>query len=265
MKIVTDASELLQGCAFVPTMGALHTGHQSLFRIAASQSENVLASIFVNPLQFENPEDLAKYPRTPDQDIEMAEAAGVTHLWFPQYEELYPEGFSKISAGPLGDVYEGASRAGHFDGVVTVVSRLFELAKPTCAIFGEKDFQQLTLIKQINSGVRIISAPTIRESDGLALSSRNVRLDADARIAATVISRALLRATNRSALDSARSTLLEILATEPALTVDYAQIIDESDFSQASAETAHARAIVAGWINGIRLIDNMAMKTGGAQ
>ncbi len=265
MKIVTDASELLQGCAFVPTMGALHTGHQSLFKIAASQSENVLASIFVNPLQFENPEDLAKYPRTPEQDIEMAEAAGVTHLWFPQYEELYPEGFSKISAGPLGDIFEGASRPGHFDGVVTVVSRLFELAKPTCAIFGEKDFQQLTLIKQINSGVRIISAPTIRESDGLALSSRNLRLDTDARNAANVISRALLRATHQSDLDSARSTLLEILATEPALTVDYAQIIDESDFSQASAKTAHARAIVAGWINGIRLIDNMAMKTGGAQ
>jgi pantoate--beta-alanine ligase len=265
MKIVTDASELLQGCAFVPTMGALHTGHQSLFKIAASQSENVLASIFVNPLQFENPEDLAKYPRTPERDIEMAEAAGVTHLWFPHYEELYPEGFSKISAGPLGDIYEGASRPGHFDGVVTVVSRLFELAKPTCAIFGEKDFQQLTLIKRIDSGVRIISAPTIRESDGLALSSRNVRLDADARIASTVISRALLRATHQSDLDSARSTLLEILSTEPALTVDYAQIIDESDFSQASAGTSHARAIVAGWINGIRLIDNMAMKTGGAQ
>jgi pantoate--beta-alanine ligase len=264
MKIVTDASELLQGCAFVPTMGALHSGHQSLFKIAASQSESVLASIFVNPLQFENPEDLAKYPRTPEQDIEMAEAAGVTHLWFPRYEELYPEGFAKVSAGPLGDIYEGASRPGHFDGVVTVVSRLFELAKPTSAFFGEKDFQQLTLIKQIDSGVRIITAPTIRESDGLALSSRNVRLDAAARKAATVISRALLRATNQSDLDSARSTLIEILATEPALTVDYAQIIDESDFSEATAQTVHARAIVAGWINGIRLIDNMAMKTGGA-
>ena len=262
MKIVTEASELVQGCAFVPTMGALHSGHQSLFKIAATQSENVLASIFVNPLQFENAEDLEKYPRTPERDIEMAEAAGVTHLWFPRYEELYPEGFEKLSAGPLGDLYEGASRPGHFDGVVTVVSRLFELAKPTCAIFGEKDFQQLALIKQIDSGVRIITAPTIRESDGLALSSRNIRLDAAARAASTVISRALLLATRQNDLDSARATLNEILATEPALTVDYAQIIDEKDFSQATQGSTHARAIVAGWINGIRLIDNMSMKTG---
>jgi pantoate--beta-alanine ligase len=262
MKIVTEASELVQGCAFVPTMGALHSGHQSLFKIAATQSENVLASIFVNPLQFENAEDLEKYPRTPERDIEMAEAAGVTHLWFPRYEELYPEGFEKLSAGPLGDLYEGASRPGHFDGVVTVVSRLFELAKPTCAIFGEKDFQQLALIKQIDSRVRIITAPTIRESDGLALSSRNIRLDAAARAAATVISRALLLATRQNDLDSARATLNEILATEPALTVDYAQIVDEKDFSQATQGSTHARAIVAGWINGIRLIDNMSMKTG---
>ncbi|MFM9151034.1 MAG: pantoate--beta-alanine ligase [Candidatus Planktophila sp.] len=260
MKIVTNASELLQGCAFVPTMGALHSGHQSLFKIAATQSENVLASIFVNPLQFENAEDLEKYPRTPERDIEMAEAAGVTHLWFPRYEELYPEGFCKVNAGPLGDLYEGASRPGHFDGVVTVVSRLFELAKPMCAIFGEKDFQQLTLIKILDSGVRIIPAPTIRESDGLALSSRNVRLDADGRKAATVISRALVLATSQNDLENSRQTLNEILATEATFTIDYAQIIDEKDFSQATEETAHARAIVAGWINGIRLIDNMPMK-----
>jgi len=264
MKIVTEAAELLQGCAFVPTMGALHRGHQSLFKIAATQNENVLASIFVNPLQFENPEDLAKYPRTPEHDIEMAEAAGVTHLWFPRYEELYPEGFFKVSAGPLGDIYEGASRPGHFDGVVTVVSRLFDLAKPVSAIFGEKDFQQLTLIKRIDSGVRIISAPTVRESDGLALSSRNIRLDAAGRKAASVISKALLLATCEKDLDSARDAIHHILATEPALTLDYAEIIDESDFSQATSQTAHARAIIAGWINGIRLIDNMAMKTGGA-
>jgi pantoate--beta-alanine ligase len=166
MKIVTDAAELVHGCAFVPTMGALHSGHQSLFKIAASHNEHVLASIFVNPLQFENAEDLEKYPRTPEKDIEMAEAAGVTHLWFPRYEELYPEGFEIISAGPLGDIYEGASRPGHFDGVVTVVSRLFELAQPQSAIFGEKDFQQLTLIRKLKSDVEIIAAPTMREIDG---------------------------------------------------------------------------------------------------
>ncbi len=262
MKIVTEASELVPGCAFVPTMGALHSGHQSLFKIAASHNEQVLASIFVNPLQFESSEDLAKYPRTPDKDIEMAQAAGVTHLWFPRYEELYPEGFEKLSAGPLGDIYEGASRPGHFDGVVTVVSRLFELAQPQCAIFGEKDFQQLALIKKIKTDVEIITAPTIRESDGLALSSRNVRLDPVARMAATVISRALFAAASEMSLRTAHSRLLEVLAEESAFTCDYAEIIDENEFIPATESTLHARAIIAGWLNGIRLIDNMAMKLG---
>ena len=262
MKIVTDASELVRGCAFVPTMGALHTGHQSLFRIAASHSDHVLASIFVNPLQFENAEDLEKYPRTPEKDIEMAEGAGVTHLWFPRYEELYPEGFEKVLAGPLGDIYEGASRPGHFDGVVTVVSRLFELVQPQSAIFGEKDFQQLALIKKIKSDVEIIAGPTIRESDGLALSSRNVRLDSDARKSATVISRALFAAVREESVESAHSRLVQILGEEDAFTCDYAEIIDENEFTLATDSTLSARAIVAGWINGIRLIDNMSMKLG---
>ena len=262
MKIVTEASELVPGCAFVPTMGALHSGHQSLFKIAASRNEQVLASIFINPLQFESAEDLAKYPRTPEKDIEMAQAAGVTHLWLPRYEELYPEGFEKLSAGPLGDLYEGASRPGHFDGVVTVVSRLFELAQPQCAIFGEKDFQQLALIKKIKSDVEIIAAPTIRESDGLALSSRNVRLDPVGRKAATVISRALFAASQERTLKSAQTLMLQILSDEATFTCDYAEIIDENEFTSATESTSHARAIIAGWLNGIRLIDNMAMKLG---
>jgi pantoate--beta-alanine ligase len=262
MKIVTEASELVLGCAFVPTMGALHSGHQSLFKIAASHNENVLASIFVNPLQFESSEDLAKYPRTPEKDIEMARAAGVTHLWFPRYEEIYPEGFEKLSAGPFGEIYEGASRPGHFDGVVTVVSRLFELARPQCAIFGEKDFQQLALIKKIESDVEIIAAPTIRESDGLALSSRNIRLDPAARKAATVISQALFAASQETTLESAQTLMLQILSDEATFICDYAEIIDENEFIPASESTLHARAIIAGWINGIRLIDNMSMKLG---
>ena len=143
MKIVTDASELVQGCAFVPTIGALHSGHQSLFTIAHRYSDRVLASIFVNPLQFENPEDLAKYPRTPERDIEMAEAAGVTDLWFPKYEELYPEGFTKVSAGPLGNLFEGASRPGHFDGVTTVVTRLLNLLNQGGLFLARKIFSNL--------------------------------------------------------------------------------------------------------------------------
>jgi len=162
----------------------------------------------------------------------------------------------------LGDIYEGASRPGHFDGVVTVVSRLFELAQPQSAIFGEKDFQQLTLIKRIKSDVEIIAAPTIRESDGLALSSRNLRLDLEARKAATAISRALFAASSEQSLESAQSVMLQILSDEATFTCDYAEIIDENEFTPATQSTPHARAIIAGWINGIRLIDNMVMKQG---
>jgi pantoate--beta-alanine ligase len=127
MKVVTSAHELPSGCAFVPTMGALHPGHASLFSIAKKLHSNVVASIFVNPLQFESKEDLAKYPRTPIEDIDLAAASGVTHLWLPTQSEMYPEGFSTIKAGPIANLYEGKSRPGHFDGVVTVVRRLFDL------------------------------------------------------------------------------------------------------------------------------------------
>ena len=252
MKVVTNARELPSACAFVPTLGALHAGHASLFTLAKKYSENVVASIFVNPLQFENKEDLAKYPRTPDIDIEIAAASGVTHLWLPHQDEIYPEGFTKQFAGPMGDIYEGKSRPGHFDGVLTVVRRLFDLVKPKVAIFGEKDFQQLQLIKTIALDVEIITAPTIRESDGLALSSRNLRLTPEGRTAASVIYRALTQAKTEEELRA-------ILATESALTVDYADFIDEKTFVHAQSATEQVRAIVAGWINGVRLIDNMAM------
>jgi len=252
MKVVTNASELPSACAFVPTMGALHAGHASLFTLAQRYSENVVASIFVNPLQFESQEDLANYPRTPDHDIEIAEAAGVTHLWLPTQSEIYPEYFEKRFAGPNGDVYEGKSRPGHFDGVLTVVRRLFDLVKPKFAIFGEKDFQQLQLIKTIAGDVEIISAPTIRESDGVALSSRNTRLSAEGRVAASVIYRALTQATTEDELRA-------VLASEPAFTVDYADFIDEETFAHAHSGTENVRAIVAGWINGVRLIDNIPM------
>jgi pantoate--beta-alanine ligase len=252
MKVVTNARELPSACAFVPTMGALHAGHASLFQLAKKYSENVVASIFVNPLQFESQEDLAKYPRTPDIDIEIAAAAGVTHLWLPNQSEIYPEGFAKQSAGPIGDIYEGKSRPGHFDGVLTVVRRLFDLVNPTVAIFGEKDFQQLHLIKTIAGEVEIITAPTVRENDGLAMSSRNVRLTLEGRTAATVIHRALTQA-------KTEEELREILATEPAFTVDYADFIDEKSFAHAQSSSSDLRAIIAGWINGVRLIDNMPM------
>jgi pantoate--beta-alanine ligase len=254
MKVVTNAQELPLGCAFVPTMGALHAGHGSLFALAKSYSSDVVASIFVNPLQFENSDDLAKYPRTPERDIELAERYGVTHLWLPRYEEIYPSEIEKITAGSISSLYEGTSRPGHFDGVVTVVRRLFDLVQPRYAIFGEKDFQQLALVRQIADEVEIIVAPIIREEDGLAMSSRNVRLNEEGRIAARVISRALRESRSEE-------ELRDILASEPLLTVDYADYIDEETFMHPTESTRFTRAIVAGWINGVRLLDNMAVKS----
>jgi pantoate--beta-alanine ligase len=264
MKIAVSAKELPAdgACAFVPTMGALHAGHASLIQRARELSDTVVVSIFINPLQFENKDDLAKYPRTPELDIELASQAGATHLWLPIVEEIYPGEVQKISAGALGDIYEGIKRPGHFDGVLTVVNRLFELVKPQWAVFGEKDFQQLTLIKSMKSDVEIVGAPTIRDTDGLALSSRNVRLS-DPKTA-LVIYRALLAARNEKSIDAARAAMKEVLASEASFTLDYAEIINESNFGKASQSDESKRAIIAGWVNGIRLIDNMPMN-GGAQ
>jgi pantoate--beta-alanine ligase len=263
MKIVTSASEIDSGCTFVPTMGALHAGHTSLFKLARTKSDFVVASIFLNPLQFDDAQDLANYPRTPDRDIEIAADSGVTYLWLPKQEEIYPPEVKKISAGELGNIYEGANRSGHFDGVVTVVSRLFELLRPQAAIFGEKDFQQLTLIRAIAKGVNIIAAPTVREADGLAASSRNVRLDKDSHAAALVIYQALIAAKISLNLQEARSQMRKVCAMQPLFNLDYAEVIDEDDFSIATHATLNPRAIIAGWLNGVRLIDNMQMTTGG--
>ena len=262
MKIAVSAQELTVNgaCAFVPTMGALHAGHASLIKKAREYSDTVVVSIFINPLQFENKDDLAKYPRTPETDIEIASQAGATHLWLPTADEIYPGEVQKIFAGALGDIYEGVKRPGHFDGVLTVVNRLFELVKPQWAVFGEKDFQQLTLIKSIKSNVEIIAAPTIRDSDGLALSSRNVRLsDTNA---ALVMYRALIAASKEKDIDSARTAMRDVLAKEKAFTLDYAEIINESNFEKAVQSDARKRAIIAGWVNNVRLIDNMSMNGG---
>ena len=260
MKIVTSSTELPSGCAFVPTMGALHLGHASLFKKAASLSSEVVASIFVNPLQFEDQEDLAKYPRTPDRDIELAEISGVTHLWLPSQAEIYPEQFTPIKAGSLGSIYEGASRPGHFDGVVTVVRRLFDLVKPKYAIFGEKDFQQLSLVRQVAGDVEIVQSPTVRGDNGIALSSRNMRLSESEMESARVISEALFSAASQISVAEALLVMRAVLASQDAFKVEYADIVDEVNFAIADEMTPNPRAIIAGWINGVRLIDNMAMR-----
>ena len=240
--------------AFVPTMGALHAGHQSLIRLAKSRCENVVVSIFVNPLQFESQEDLSKYPRTPEMDAQLAEAAGATFVWQPTFEEIYPKEPEIISAGLIGTLFEGVHRFGHFDGVLTVVRRLFDLVQPKFAIFGEKDFQQLFLIKQMvknsNLPIEIIAAPIVRDSDGLALSSRNIRLSDKGRKSALVISKALREG------EMNKENIIKILASEKNFTLDYAEIIDSDTFTTANSETQNKRAIIAGWVEGVRLIDN---------
>lgn len=235
----------------VPTMGALHKGHQALIKRARELDKEVVVSIFVNPLQFTDAADLEKYPRTPETDIQIATLAGATEVWFPNYEEIYPNEPIQISAGPVGDLYEGASRPGHFAGVLTVVNRLFEIVKPSAAVFGEKDFQQLWLIKNHFKKIEIASIPTVREFDGLALSSRNIRLTESDRAAALIISKALKEP----------GRMHEILATQPAFKLDYAEIIDEKTFQLASATTQNKRAIIAGWVNGVRLLDNAVVES----
>lgn len=246
----------------VPTMGSLHRGHQALIKRARTISKEVIVSIFVNPLQFENKDDLEKYPRSPQLDIELATIAGATEVWFPEYEDIYPGKIETLSAGLIGSLFEGASRPAHFDGVLTVVNRLFEMVKPTHAVFGEKDFQQLFLIKNMSKKVEIISVPTVRSGSGLALSSRNIRLSEKEQESALIISRALTAASLEKNVESAQRILDEVLRQEQAFIKDYAVIIDEKDFSIASQNSQKKRGLVAGWINGIRLIDNMPMSAG---
>lgn len=243
----------------VPTMGALHKGHQALIKRARSMSKEVVVSIFINPLQFENADDMAKYPRSPERDIELATLAGATEVWIPDYEEIYPGEITKIRASSIGDIYEGASRPGHFDGVVTVVNRLFEIVKPEAAVFGEKDFQQLQIIRAMKSNVEILGVPTVREFDGLAISSRNVQLSDKGRVSANVIYRAMAAARLAPTVAIAQEIIETTISTDAGFECDYAVVIDEDDFSLATDTTKHKRAIIAGWIDGVRLIDNMRM------
>ena len=239
----------------VPTMGALHAGHQSLIKLARNHGDKVIVSIFVNPLQFEKKSDLENYPKTLSQDLEIAAEVGATAVFAPREADIYPGNIEKINAGNLGDLFEGASRPGHFSGVLTVVKRLFDLVKPEKAVFGEKDYQQLFLIKkmteQLNLPTKILSSPTIRDSQNLALSSRHKLLKEEEKAAAVVIYQAL----SEKNIERAR----EVIATEPRFKLDYLEAIDEETFEIAKSESKNKRLIIAGWINGVRLIDNMPM------
>lgn len=268
MREISNLNQLLpreaSNIAFVPTMGALHAGHAALIERARECSSNVLVSVFINPLQFGDPKDLEKYPRNPEMDAEVAEISGATILWRPEFKEIYPGPVEFISAGPLGELFEGVSRKGHFDGMLTVVNRLFNLIQPQWAIFGEKDFQQLFLVRQMvrqqGKKIEIMPVPIVRDVDGLALSSRNVRLSGEDRVAARVISRALINATAANSLKEMQEQLDNTLLQEPRFTCDYSAIINEDNFTLASEQSTAKRALVAGWVGGVRLIDNMALR-----
>jgi pantoate--beta-alanine ligase len=253
--------------AFVPTMGALHEGHISLIKEAKNLAEQVVMSIFINPTQFESVEDLAKYPRTLNEDIQLAEAAGVDLLWTPDVSEIYPDKYKLIDAGEVGRIYEGHSRAGHFDGVLTVVNRLFEIVKPEYAIFGEKDFQQLFLIKEFSRKahpeIEIISGRTIREVSGLALSSRNVRLSPEEKNSALVISRALEMGSKKQSYSEIKSSVLAELATEIDFKMDYFAIVNPKSLLEVDqSHSGPVQLLLAGWVGSVRLIDNFAAVIG---
>jgi pantoate--beta-alanine ligase len=259
---------------FVPTMGALHAGHLSLMRRAREEvaaEGAVVVSVFVNPTQFGPGEDLDRYPRTLDSDLEACAAAGVDVVFTPSVDEMYPGGLSggvSVDPGPLGDVLEGASRPGHFAGVLTVVAKLFGLVRPDIAVFGEKDYQQLALIRRMSAdlclGVDVVGAETVREADGLAMSSRNRYLDADHRAEAAALSRALFAAQDaaergaEAALGAARAELRRTHLVD----LDYLEVT-APDLGPTPASGA-ARMLVAARVGSTRLIDNVALHLGEA-
>lgn len=251
---------------YVPTMGALHAGHTALIDAARTASESVLVSIFVNPMQFGAAEDLSTYPRTLEKDLELCREHGADAVWAPSYADVYPGGAAKVSVhpGPLGSELEGAARPTHFEGVLTVVAKYFSLIRPSTAFFGEKDYQQLTLIRQmvgdLELGVGVVGVPTVREPDGLALSSRNVYLDATQRQQALALSRALLagQAVTGQGPEASRAAANAVLATEPEIQVSYLEVRG-ADLGPAPSH-GPARMLVAAKVGTTRLIDNVALE-----
>jgi pantoate--beta-alanine ligase len=256
--------------ALVPTMGYLHEGHLSLVDVAREAAASVAVSIFVNPLQFGPDEDLARYPRDEARDLEALEARGVDLVFAPGVEEMYPHGAPRVrvSAGELGRRLCGGFRPGHFEGVLTVVARLFELMRPEVAVFGAKDFQQGVLIRRmaidLELGVRILEAPIVREPDGLAMSSRNAYLAAPERAEAPAIFSALtsVREAFRGGETSASALIGLIRAeieTRRTLELQYAEIVDPASLEPRDPVGAGAVAVVAALCGGTRLIDNLVV------
>jgi len=254
--------------AFVPTMGALHAGHASLLDEARGRGDLRVASIFVNPMQFAVGEDLGRYPRTLETDLELCARHGVDVVFVPPVDEVYPGGRPQVTVepGPLGAILDGASRPGHFNGVLTVVAKLFGLVRPAVAVFGQKDYQQLVLIRRMVTDlcmpVEVVGVPTVRESDGLALSSRNRYLSPDERRAALVLSEALLAGVAAGHHGSAGvlAAAEQALARQPTVALDYLALRDV-DLAEPP-RTGEARLLVAAKVGTTRLLDNAAVNLG---
>ena len=270
-ETVRKAREENHVTGFVPTMGALHEGHLSLIRRARMDGSRVYASIFVNPTQFGPNEDLSKYPRTFETDVEQLRAAGVDVLFAPDAKEIYPAGFRTfVNVEGISERLEGRSRPGHFRGVATVVLKLFEIVQPRYAYFGRKDAQQVRILQQmaldLNMNSEIVVQPIVRESDGLALSSRNAYLNPEERQSATALYRALVAAklaADTGTLDAAqlRSSAVAILSQERSVRLDYAEVVDAETFEplvRIGARTAYL--LLAAFVGKTRLIDNLLIE-----
>lgn len=272
-EVITSWRRQGETIGFVPTMGYLHRGHLSLIEIASQKATKKIASIFVNPAQFNDPEDLKKYPVDLPRDFELLSSVGTDAVYVPTPELIYESNFQswvELTEIPLG--FEGASRAGHFKGVSTVVAILFNLVQPDVAIFGEKDFQQLriieTMVQQLKFNIEIVRGPTLREEDGLAMSSRNVRLSAEARKIAPEIYKSLqlISALAKDGEQQATKLIdkaLKHLSGFPEIQIDYLALIDQKTFKEVatvdSQNRLQSRIIFAGILDGIRLIDNISL------
>ena len=252
--------------ALVPTMGALHGGHMALIAEARARAEHVVASIFVNPTQFGADEDLSSYPRREAADAAMLEKEGCAILWAPDAGTMYPDGLeTPVKASALGDDLDGAARPGHFDGVATIVARLFDQVRPDIAVFGEKDYQQLCVIRQMASDlhldIEIVGVPTQRDADGLALSSRNAYLSGEERLAARALPRALGEAARAigegSDIGETLARARDRLASAGFDPIDYVELRDAETLERVVTLDRPARLLAAARIGGTRLIDNL--------
>ena len=275
MQIVRNSEELALGraslggrLALVPTMGALHAGHMALVAEAGARADHVAASIFVNPTQFGPGEDLSRYPRQEQQDLAMLEQAGCDLVWMPGVEDVYPDGFSTtIEVHGVSDRWEGEARPGHFEGVATVVAKLLLAVRPDVAVFGEKDFQQLAVIRRMVTDlgipVEIVGLPTVRERDGLALSSRNAYLSPEERRRAVALPNALKAAraviAGGGSIGPALKEAKQALIDAGFLKIDYVALVDAKTLEPVEAPQGEMRLIAAATIGTTRLIDNLAI------